>query len=169
MSLENEKYTLRLASKKDIYDVINLIKERIDWMDEKGIKQWNKTNYLSSYPMSYFEDLVDDDLLYVLVDPNNIVVGAMALLEYDPRWPGYNDALFVHNLVSKKGIPNLGKVMINKAIMVATSMHKKYLRLDASSDNQRLNHYYQEIGFEYIDSFDEGDYSGNLLARRIDN
>ncbi|WP_423363051.1 hypothetical protein [Mycoplasma sp. P36-A1] len=160
-------YKLKYARKRDIYPIIDLIKHRIDWMDEVGIDQWNKSGYLAKYTYSYFEDLVDDKLLYVLKDEANVIWGAMTLLELDARWPGYSDALFVHNLVTKKELKNGGKMLLNYALNEAVTKHKSYIRLDAIVGNDKLNSYYHDLGFEYIDTVVDGNYKGNLLAKKV--
>ena len=50
-----EKIYIRKATLFDIDSIIKVIQDRIDWMDEVGIEQWNKTSYLEVYPREYFE------------------------------------------------------------------------------------------------------------------
>lgn len=56
--VDMEQYIFELAQYDDIKDILSLIKLRIKWMDEKGIEQWNKTDYLNSYPSEYFENCI---------------------------------------------------------------------------------------------------------------
>lgn len=57
---------LELASLKDAKEVFELIKQRIEWMDQKGIHQWNTTDYLAIFPLSFFENESKLQHLYVL-------------------------------------------------------------------------------------------------------
>ena len=38
----------------DVDSIIDIIQERIDWMDRQGLYQWNKTHYMQRYPREYF-------------------------------------------------------------------------------------------------------------------
>ena len=40
------EYQFRAAEPEDVDDIIGIIQERIDWMDEKNLYQWNRTNYM---------------------------------------------------------------------------------------------------------------------------
>lgn len=48
------EYQFRAAEPEDVDDIIGIIQERIDWMDEKNLYQWNRTNYMQRYPREYF-------------------------------------------------------------------------------------------------------------------
>lgn len=48
-------YLFRYATKSDITSIFKLYENRIKWMDKKGLKQWNTTNYLKVYPLDYFQ------------------------------------------------------------------------------------------------------------------
>ena len=41
---------MRRAVLGDVPTILALLQKRIDWMDEKGLYQWNKTAYLTVYP-----------------------------------------------------------------------------------------------------------------------
>lgn len=56
--VDMEQYIFELAQYGDIKDILSLIKLRIKWMDEKGIEQWNKTDYLNCYPSEYFQNCI---------------------------------------------------------------------------------------------------------------
>ena len=45
---------MRRAVLGDVPTILALLQKRIDWMDEKGLYQWNKTAYLTVYPAPYF-------------------------------------------------------------------------------------------------------------------
>lgn len=38
-------------------------------MDEKGLKQWNATDYLEVYPAAYYRKLEENGNLFVLENP----------------------------------------------------------------------------------------------------
>ena len=53
----------------EIPEMFELILRRMEWMDLKGIKQWNVTEYDSVYPMEHYEELRRKGELFALVDP----------------------------------------------------------------------------------------------------
>ena len=94
-------YTFRAAKPSEIESIFGLYQKRIRWMDEKGIHQWNTTGYLKAYPVDYYIEQQTLGNLYVLAD-NNVIVGAVVLLQEDDRWSDKKDlsAFYVHNLVT---------------------------------------------------------------------
>lgn len=40
-------YTFEFLKEHELSNVIDIISQRIQWMDEKGMKQWNQGDYLS--------------------------------------------------------------------------------------------------------------------------
>lgn len=42
------------AVAEDLDAVWQLIVDRVEWMDKKGIRQWNVTNYLEAFPKEYY-------------------------------------------------------------------------------------------------------------------
>ena len=79
--------SIQQAQPADAAAVLELIKARIRWMDEQGIRQWNTTGYLEAYGLDYFMQAARQGVLYVLRPPQGPIQGAVILLEEDPRWP----------------------------------------------------------------------------------
>ena len=80
-------YIFELAKKEDLPEILNLYKERVQWMDDNGFHQWNETDYLNTYQKPYFEGHLEKELLFVLRDSDTDKIAAAAvLLEHDPRW-----------------------------------------------------------------------------------
>ena len=48
--------TFELAGEQAVDEVFGLILRRIDWMDEKGIRQWNVTGYAEAYPKTHYQE-----------------------------------------------------------------------------------------------------------------
>lgn len=46
----------RQIEKEEVQDVFELILDRIEWMNDNDIHQWNETNYTDAYPLSYYEE-----------------------------------------------------------------------------------------------------------------
>lgn len=163
------KFEFRIGTVGDVPDVIRLIERRIEWMDHNGISQWNKNHYRERYPDSYYVQTAEKGQLYVLVDKENgqIIAGAVLLTD-DYRW-GKSDekAFYVHNLVSDLEIKDAGKVMVQKIEDYAEHKGMRYVRLDCIVGNQRLNAWYENLGYEYVRTITDGEYQGNLREKEL--
>ena len=47
-----KQYTFSPAQPEDLPLIFRLYEQRVNWMDEQGIAQWNTTDYLNTYPLS---------------------------------------------------------------------------------------------------------------------
>ena len=106
-------YKLEMAKASDVGEFIDIIKERMEWMDLKDIDQWNHHDYLNMYPASYYIDMAKEDKMYVVRDCGD-VIGGIVLYTFDNRWGDYDRALYIHNLATNSKYPGLGKFIINR-------------------------------------------------------
>ncbi|WP_246938820.1 GNAT family N-acetyltransferase [Bacillus pinisoli] len=157
-----ENFVLIKGSNKDVETIYQIIKQRINWMDSNKIEQWNKTDYLKSYPIEYFKEKVTSGELYVMKDESSDkVVGAVVLLEEDQRWKKDGvKSYYLHNLVSDTEVPGIGNRIIDLCEKLASRNGKDRLRLDCQSTNTKLNHYYYRLGFKYVGNVQVGNYYG---------
>jgi len=157
----------RAAAAADVPQVFELVLERIRWMDEQGIRQWNVTGYAEAYPLPYYEQLQREGLLYVLCDGNEVLCAA-ALREHDDWWDDDAPAIYVHNYVSRIGSGS-GRILLRHAEEYARMQGKTWLRLDSAEDNPALTHYYESLGFVPVGPCEDGPYKGirrqKLLTR----
>lgn len=166
-----ENYIFIKAIIEDVEEVFWLIKKRIKWMDKNEISQWNKTNYLDSYPKEYFEEKVAMGQLYVMKDDfSGKVAGAVVLLEEDRRWStDRSKSYYIHNFVSDTEIKNVGTRMIYECEKMAIKKGKDRIRLDCQASNHKLNEYYYRLGFESVGNVQVGSYVGNKREKRLTN
>ena len=163
-----DKYIFRKIEKDEIPEMFNLIIERIQWMDKKGIKQWNITNYEKVYPQSYYEEKRKKGEVFVLQDiATGQIVSAAILQESDERWSDKISALYLHNFVAKIGEKGVGSIFIKEAEKYAIQKGKKYFRLDSAKDNTQLSRFYEDLGFIKVGNCDEGLYSGVLRQKQL--
>ena len=73
------EYLLETARASETEDVFALYADRIQWMNENGIRQWNMTDYLQAYPKSYYQRQQREGRLYVLKQ-NGRIAGAAVLI-----------------------------------------------------------------------------------------
>ena len=46
--------------------MIELVRERIAWMDREGLQSWNTSDYLEIYPQDYYEERAREGVLFAL-------------------------------------------------------------------------------------------------------
>lgn len=138
-------------------------------MDQKNIKQWNKTNYLDSYPKEYFREKAAISQLHVLKNEvSGKVAGAVVLLEEDKRWDtDGSKSYYIHNLVSDTEIQGAGTKIIYLCEKMAVQNGKDSIRLDCQASNAKLNEFYNWLGFEFVGIVQEGNYLGNKREKTI--
>ncbi len=167
--MEERKSTLRPATAAEADTVLQLIRDRMAWMDRKGLCHWNSLDYLSIYPASYFAALTEEGTLYVLEESGEITAAA-ALLEQDARWDaaGQEDYYYVHHLVAKEGCHGAGTALLRCAEELGRQRGKRGIRMDSSSDSAALSRYYEAQGYFALSTFTEGDYEGMRRVKYLD-
>lgn len=160
------RYIFRKATPSEPAIVYSMIQSRIQWMTEHGIQHWNVFEYDKLYPLSYYEQMLDH--LFVLVEQSqNQVISAATLFDTDARWSDSAPALYIHNFVSRVGVPHAGSLFLQHAEQYALERQKHYLRLDSSDDSPALTRYYDQHGFEPVGTCIDGEYHGILRQKHI--
>lgn len=147
--------------------MFDLVLERMKWMDEKGIEQWNVMGYDEVYPLSYYEQKCREGRAFALENKDGAILCAAVLLENDSRWSDDVPALYVHNLVSKVGAGDAGAEFLRRAGEYALSINKEYLRLDSSENNEPLAKYYENLGFVPVGTCTDGPYKGVRREKKL--
>ena len=163
-------YIFKRAEIEDVPKLFEIIKTRVQWMEAKGLKQWNTTDYLNVYPLSYFEDHQKNGRLFCMKDvESGDVAAVMVLLSDDRRWAelNTNDAYYVHNFATNPKTKGIGSIMLSEAEKLALSEGKTYLRLDCPADNQVLNRFYESRGYSPCGSCVDGPYRGNRKEKKL--
>lgn len=162
------KYIFENAQSTELESVFELINDRIKWMDNNGIEQWNKTDYWGSYPKQYYQDAVKSGTIFLLKkQKGKRIVGAVVLITHDSRWSDDEPAIYIHNLVTAIDENGAGKAILKFCEKYAISQNRKVLRLDCAEGNVKLNKYYELAGYRYIGSITDGLYTGNKREKRI--
>ena len=170
MKNERDKYLFRKASLNEVQTVFQLVLDRISWMDEVGIRQWNVTDYVGRFPLSYYEEKQAIGQMFVLEEKakGEIVCGAI-LKEVDDRWPDdvKGSAYYLHNFATHTKKPGVGLIYLHLAEQYAAQMGKEYFRLDCAVDNAFLNRYYDAQGYVVVGHCVHGLYKGLLREKRM--
>ncbi len=168
MTNTTDVYRFREIRQDEIPVMFDMIAQRIRWMDEQGIHQWNETAYETVYPLSYYEEKRQLGEVFVLEEiATGQVVCAAVLKEEDDRWPDDEDAVFVHNLVTRLDKKGVGRLFLHQAEAYARQKGKPYFRLDSAIDNHPLTRYYEQLGFEAVGTCVDGQYIGTLRQKKL--
>lgn len=164
----NETYIFRMAKQQEISAVFALIMDRVAWMDQVGIRQWNTTKYDERYPLHYYEQRRQMEELFVLEEAATgrlLCVGA--LFHDDERWPDPESAYYLHHLASSVDAKGTGSIFLKKAEEYTASRGKRYLRLDSAVGNKTLEAYYSSRGYVEAGFCKDGSYEGVLRQKRL--
>jgi len=154
-------YEMRQAEETQIPEFIQVIQERIDWMESRGMKQWNDEEYLDFYSEEYFRAQARAGHLFFLIKEGK-AAGVTALLEEDDRWEdGSREYFYVHHLASRTGIPGAGSAFLELIEDYARKQGKRGIRLDCQLGNEPLNRFYERNGYVTVgEPFTAGGYTG---------
>ena len=96
----NHDYTVSAALPTDLEAILEILRQRQQWLAERHIVQWE--GYENFFPRSYFEGKLAEGKLLVARDASGTVCGLIALADQDPYWAGKErpGALYLHNLAS---------------------------------------------------------------------
>ena len=163
-----KQYIFRKLKREEIPQMFALIIQRIVWMDEKGIKQWNVTNYADAYPLDYYYEQYEKEIAFGLIDEESgELVCAAILKESDDIWEDDSPSIYLHNFVSKVGEKGVGTIFLKFAEEYAIEQNMQYFRLDSAVDNDALTQYYESQGFLPVGECEDGPYRGILRQKKL--
>lgn len=160
---EKSRYALRSARPEEVDEVFSLYEKRVRWMDEKGIRQWNDTDYLNAYPADYYREMRAKDCLYVLTDVarqnhrrGGAAFGGRAL-------GGVRERACVLRAQSRDGFLRVGA-----RVGRCSPPRRRWGRRTASAicgwdcavDSAFLNGYYESLGYRAAGQCEDGPYVG---------
>ena len=162
-------YTFRPLAHDEISAMLDLIHQRIAWMDEVGIRQWNVTDYDGVYPPEYYEACWQRGELFALTDADGVIVCAGCLKTADDRWPdGHTaSALYLHHLAADQAHKGAGRAFLRAAEEHAARNGCAFLRLDSAIDNPSLTRWYESQGYLPAGCCVDGLYEGILRQKPV--
>ena len=157
--------TLKVAALKDVDSIIVLIEDRIRWMDDCGLKQWNDTAYLEAYPRSYFEENIGS---FFVLQEGEQIIAAVAAYREDERWPqdGQN-AFYLHHLVSGLESLGAGGELLALVEQYAAQQGIHVIRLDSDVNNEKLERFYERRGYMPKGTCVDGPYIGTRREKKL--
>ncbi len=161
-----DRYIFRAIRKEEIQQMYQMILDRMDWMDEVGIRQWNVTHYDTVYPLSYYEQKRIEGEAFVLEDTRTgEIVCAGVLKKEDDRWPTEAPALYLHHFVTKVEYKGVGAIFLELAEQYVLSTGRSLMRLDSAVGNTTLADYYGSKGYMPVGTCVDGLYKGILREK----
>jgi ribosomal protein S18 acetylase RimI-like enzyme len=149
---------LRLANINDLSKLKAVYRSIIDNMNRNDIPTWDEI-----YPCEVFNDDIENNRLYLLVEEHDDIVAAFALCESNAgesyvKWENphgkalYLDRFGVNVDYSRRGI---GSIMLKHAITLTKQRNAKYLRLFVVDINKPAINVYLKNGFRQVDGIYE--------------
>ena len=165
----NKLYIFREIKKEELETALSILRERIAWMDEVGIEQWNVTDYEEVYPVSYYEECRQKGEIFVLVEKTtDNIVALGALKAEDPRWnEPKGKAFYLHHLASSPVAKGAGSIFLSLAEEYAKQNGIEYFRLDSALGNAKLEEYYTLRGYVAVGECVDGKYVGVLREKKL--
>lgn len=162
----------RKATLLDVDAIMALVQLRIDWMNQKGLHQWNETDYFGRYPRAYWESHIGS---FLVGEEQGRVVVAIALYTEDVRWTrdghytgGHSGrAYYLHHLVTDPAVPGAGAEMLRYVERFAIEQGISLLRLDSAVGNAVLERYYAALGYVPCGTCQDQLYHGILREKMI--
>ena len=152
----------------EIPQMFELIRARIAWMDEQGMRSWNTTNYLQRYPLEYYAEEARRHQLFVLADESRgKLLSAAVLLRQDERWSDNAPAIYIHNFVSAFGEKGAGSLFLQHTEAHARRLGLSLVRLDSIENNAAISAYYDSRGYAAVGKCEDGPYHGVLREKRL--
>jgi GNAT superfamily N-acetyltransferase len=152
----SDHITVRPARADELDTVAELWDEASRWLGSRGIDQWQ-------YPArreTIAHNIAAGDQCW-LVEEDGRVIGTITIddcadeefwrPEDDP-----DDALYLHRMVTTREVAGreIGSALLDWASRRATSLGKRWVRLDAWRSNSALQRYYADRGFEHVRTVD---------------
>lgn len=162
------RLTLRAATAADLQGVLALLAETAGWLNGRGVRQWPA----GGFPAERIAPLIEEGTMYLL-DGEEGPAATLALDgQADPEfWAAGDDpgsALYVHKLAVARAHSGrgLGEALLDWAGLRVLGMGRRWLRLDCSKDNTRLQDYYRDQRFAHLRTVDLPHRASGALFQR---
>ena len=154
-------YQFMPASESDAPQVLALIRDRIQWMRETGLRQWDAVDYWGFFPESYFFQAIADQRLYVVEETGGGRVVCAGVLSFqDPDWTDGVPAVYLHNFAGARDAPGAGGFFLERGEDYTRAHGRTRFRLDCMESNKKLNQYYERRGFRAVGRVEKRGYVG---------
>ncbi|MFC7644256.1 GNAT family N-acetyltransferase [Streptosporangium lutulentum] len=141
------------------------------WLNGRGVRQWP----VGGFPAERISPLIAEGVLYLLDGERGeerpaatIALDGHADPEFWAPEDGPGTALYVHKLSVARGYSGrgLGEALLDWAGLRVLATRRRWLRLDCSKDNPRLQDYYRGQRFAHLRTVDLPHRASGALFQR---
>lgn len=140
--------TVEPATLEDCGTVSNILLEATSWLEQRGIPMWRQSEVVASRVR---KDVAAG--LFFLATSTGESVGTLKFQLSDPLfWLDVpDDAAYVHRLAIRRRFAGgaLSSALLGWAGRRATSLGRRFLRLDCEASRPRLRAIYERFGFRH--------------------
>lgn len=124
---------------------------------------------MQRYPREYFLGRISSHEFYLAVDPEGKTVGVMALLLEDGRWTEdeKKNCYYVHHLATRPQAKGAGKALLSFCRRSFPTGGQKGGSTGLPEGNDRLNDFYQSLGYQVVGPMVEGAYEGIKREKKL--
>ncbi|MCL2231797.1 MAG: GNAT family N-acetyltransferase [Treponema sp.] len=138
----------RLARPDEAGKIYSLLLEKAEWFQQRGIQQWDAEYIERNINENRILETIDDKKYYILKQDDQITA-ACILDDIDiNRQDNDENSKFIQWLTSKGR--GAGGRLIKFLIQHCKEQGIQRLRLDCQDHNQKLKHYYFDLGFKQV-------------------
>lgn len=153
MRIEPGALEVRRAGEADVEQILKLLTEAAMWMSDRGIRQWHPSHFSADS----IQECMEEGHEVFLVYRDEACVGTFYIAWSDPavwRDSDQGECGYLHRftVAREHAGEGIGEYMLRWAGDYIARQGRKTFRLDCIADNPRLNRYYREAGFRYIDT-----------------
>ena len=161
-------YEFLPASGAEMPQVFALIRDRIQWMREQGLRQWDAVDYWGIFPEGYYRKAVEEGRLFVVRERHGGRVVCAGVLSFqDPDWTDGMPAVYLHNFAAARDASGAGAYFLERGEAFARACGKDCFRLDCMASNRKLNAYYERHGYRPVGRVEKPGYVGVQREKRL--
>lgn len=155
---------IRLAQLGDLDDIMNVLNEVTLDLNNKGIYQW-------TYPwgLQDIKQEIEQKHIYLVLS-DQTVIGTFSIKEIKKEQFELMQVgdLYLYRIAISPKLQGkkLGIKIIQFAIQYASEQFKSFY-LDCWNGNEKLRHFYQNTGLEYIGDYSEEDYFISVFRKEF--
>lgn len=139
-----------LADPQDAVEIAQLRTRLVDWMQQRGIKQWHHGEVSQARIQ---QQTVQREWWIIRADDGDLAATIRIIGQDTPIWgPPDRPAIFVHGLMINRHYAGhqLGRRLLGWAADHGRSLGAELLRLDCVATNTALCAYYLRLGFTRV-------------------
>ncbi|MCC5894799.1 MAG: GNAT family N-acetyltransferase [Alkalibacterium sp.] len=158
-----DEILIKEAKGEDVSTIKGILYDTAVWLKKKGSTQW--AGLLKGEDVHNIQKAIEKKEVF-LVYSNNEVIGTFALWDVQTEWDkdlwgtaDHNNYYYLHRIAVDRSRPekSKGRRLIEGAKEIAALNHKKGIRLDCIASNDRLNAFYSNHNFRYVNTVKDYD------------